>query len=95
MRLRSILGKHVEIGEYGCKKCEHYIPEHYSCVLDKCIHGDKNKYIAPKNQKDLCYRCPWGKKTGGAHFCMLPRCIPKLGNFGKGVNTDEKEKKNP
>lgn len=42
MSLRSIIGKHKEIGEYGCNKCNHYIPEYYSCTLKECIHGDKN-----------------------------------------------------
>ena len=87
---RSIIGKHIEIGKYGCSKCRHYIPEHYSCLLDKCIHGDKNKYIPPKKKRHRCYRCPWGKDTGGTYFCMLPRCMPKLGSFG-GVKNAKQE----
>ena len=90
---RSIIGKHIEIGEYGCLKCKHYDSENYRCWLEKCIHGNKNEYIPPKKKKHRCQGCVWGKKTGGKIFCMLPRCMPKLGNFGKGVIRDDPKEK--
>lgn len=51
--------------------------------------------MIPKKKKHRCYGCVWGKNTGGTLFCMLPRCIPTLGNFSKGVNKDEKKEENP
>lgn len=48
----------------------------------------KTSKIAPiKNKKHRCNDCHWGKNTGGTYFCMLPRCMPKLGIFnGVGRN---------
>lgn len=91
MKPRSIIGKHVELGEYGCKKCKHYLPEHYRCMVDKCVHGDKNKFIATK-VKNKCDGCKWSTWTGIKYFCMLPRCMPKLGSFN-GVDKSGQTKK--
>ncbi len=83
MNYRYVLGKHYLDGEYGCRNCEHYIPNRYSCNLDKCIHGDKNKYIKPKKEKHKCENCKWSSYTGLSYVCMLPRCIPDLGKTKK------------
>lgn len=39
-----------------------------------------------------CYNCPWGTFTGLSYVCMLPRCIPNLGNFN-GVDKNGQTKK--
>lgn len=83
MKYRYVLGKHLLDGEFGCKKCQYYIPDRYSCKLDECIHGDKNKYIPPKKEVHPCEFCKWGSYTGLSYVCMLPRCIPGLGKAKK------------
>lgn len=54
------------------------------CKYKKCIY--KIKESKRKNHK--CYRCSWSTWTGLKYKCVLPRCIPDLGNFngdGKDV----------
>lgn len=92
MSLRSIFGKHKETSEYGCKKCNHYLPEHYACLLNECIHGDLNLIIAlAKEKKHKCESCPWGTWTGLNYKCALPRCKPHLGK-SNGADKNGKQK---
>ena len=88
MKLRSIIGKHMEIGEFGCSNCKYYEPEHYSCRLPECIHGDKNLYSKSDKRVHRCKSCKWGTFNGTKYFCILPRCMPTLGDFN-GVDKCE------
>jgi len=83
MKYRYVLGKHYLDGEYGCRKCAYYVPDRYSCKLDECMYGDKNKYIPPKEEKHKCDGCKWSSYTGLSYVCMLPKCMPELGNIKK------------
>jgi len=82
---RSIIRKHIETGYYGCLKCNFYIQETYRCKLDKCVHGDKNSFSTYKNKKEIpkCEGCKWSSYSGLGYVCMLPRCLPDLGNTKK------------
>lgn len=42
--------------------------------------------------KHKCHKCKWVTDTKGKYFCMLPRCIPELGDFN-GVDKNENAKK--
>ena len=89
IKYRCIIGNHIEIGEYGCWNCKNYLPEHYRCIVDKCIHGDKNGFVGhkikvdkeKKNKEHKWKGCQLVTFTGTKYFCILPRCNPKLGNF--------------
>lgn len=47
-----------------------------------------------RRKKHKCYGCQWGSFTGTKYFCMLPRCMPKLGNFN-GADKNGQTKKIP
>lgn len=71
-----------------CKGCNFYYTAKGECILDVC----EDDYISPKNKKHKCNGCKWSTWTGIKYFCMLPRCMPKLGSFN-GVDKSGQTKK--
>ncbi len=56
-------------------------------AADKYLYNViKNITINSRRKEHRCYNCPWATWTGLSYKCALPRCMPKLGNFGVGKN---------
>ena len=84
----------------NCKTCEYNLSNWDTGSVTKNDDVVNCKYqICPfkikeerrKNHK--CNGCKWGTFTGTKYFCILPRCIPKLGSFN-GVDKNGPTKKN-
>ncbi|MDR7856105.1 hypothetical protein [Tissierella sp.] len=79
-----------------CNTCEcnfALLHDNYDGVKVDCKYEKYNKCIykikEEQRKSHKCEGCKWSTFTGIKYFCMLPRCIPNLGNFN-GVDRSGK-----
>lgn len=74
-----------------CNQCEYnfalldkeFDGTQVNCKYKKCVVEIKTG----KRKDHKCYGCHWSTWTGLKYKCVLPRCMPSLGDFN-GVGKD-------
>lgn len=56
-------------------------PSTHTASEKYALEAIKNITINSRKKKHKCEGCQWGSFTGLSYVCMLPRCMPSLGNF--------------